>query len=52
VGDASKAKRVLGWEPTHSLEQLCAEMVASDLTLFEKDKYLLEGGHSILNQFE
>lgn len=52
VGDASKAKRVLGWEPTHSLEQLCAEMVASDLALFEKDKYLLEGGHSILNQFE
>ncbi|MEC8635598.1 MAG: GDP-mannose 4,6-dehydratase, partial [Bacteroidota bacterium] len=24
VGDASKAKRVLGWEPTHTLEQLCA----------------------------
>ena len=52
VGDASKAKRELGWEPTHTLEQLCAEMVASDLALFEKDKYLLEGGHSILNQFE
>ena len=30
VGDASKAKRVLGWEPKHTLEQLCAEMVASD----------------------
>lgn len=52
MGDASKAKRELGWEPTHTLEQLCAEMVASDLALFEKDKYLLEGGHSILNQFE
>lgn len=52
VGDASKAKRELGWEPTHTLEQLCAEMVASDLALFEKDKYLLEGGHSILNQYE
>lgn len=52
VGDASKAKRELGWEPTHTLEQLCAEMVAADLALFEKDKYLLEGGHQILNQYE
>lgn len=52
VGDASKAKRVLGWEPTHTLEQLCSEMVAADVKLFEKDKYLLDGGHQILNQFE
>ena len=52
VGDASKAKRVLGWEPTHTLEQLCSEMVASDVKLFERDKYLLDGGHEVLNQYE
>ena len=52
VGDASKAKAALGWEPTHSLEQLCAEMVASDVALFKRDKYLLDGGHDILNQHE
>lgn len=52
VGDASKAKRVLGWEPTHTLEQLCSEMVASDIKLFERDKYLLDGGHEVLNQYE
>ncbi len=52
VGDASKAKSALGWEPTRTLEQLCSEMVASDLALFKRDKYLLDGGHDILNQHE
>lgn len=47
VGDASKAKKVLGWEPKHSVEELVKEMVASDMKLFERDKYLLEGGHEI-----
>ena len=50
VGDASKAKRILGWEPTHTVEQLVKEMVASDLKIFERDKYLLEGGHTV-NKF-
>jgi GDPmannose 4,6-dehydratase len=31
IGDASKAKRVLGWEPKVSLEELCAMMVKADL---------------------
>jgi GDPmannose 4,6-dehydratase len=31
LGDASKAKRVLGWEPTISLEEMIAEMVDSDI---------------------
>lgn len=52
VGDASKAKRKLGWEPKYTVAQLCKEMVQSDLKLFEKDKYLLEGGHDIFNFHE
>ncbi len=40
VGDACKAKRILGWKPTITLEEICAEMVASDLLLFEQTKYL------------
>ncbi len=52
VGDATKAKEKLGWTPSHTLEQLCSEMVASDLALFKRDKYLLDGGHDILNQHE
>jgi GDPmannose 4,6-dehydratase len=30
-GDASKARKLLGWEPETTLEQLCAIMVEADL---------------------
>jgi GDPmannose 4,6-dehydratase len=52
VGDASKAKKKLGWTPKYTVEQLIKEMVASDLKIFEREKYLAEGGHKILNQYE
>jgi len=31
IGDSSKARRVLGWEPTFTFRELIREMVASDL---------------------
>ncbi len=52
VGDASKAKKNMGWEPKHSLEQLVKEMMQSDIKLFQKDKYLMEGGHDVMNFHE
>ena len=52
VGDARKAETKLGWKPKYSVEELCKEMVLADLKLFEKDKYLLEGGHQIKNFHE
>lgn len=52
VGDASKAKKNLGWEPKYNVEELCREMVKSDLELFKRDKYLLDGGHKIFSQNE
>lgn len=52
VGDASKAKKKLGWVPRHTVEELVKEMVSSDLKLFERDKYLLDGGHEIKNFHE
>lgn len=52
VGDASKANKVLGWKPKHSVEQLIKEMVDSDLKLMERDKYLMEGGHDVVNTNE
>jgi GDPmannose 4,6-dehydratase len=36
VGDASKARRVLGWEPTLTFRELIREMVASDLAAEER----------------
>jgi GDPmannose 4,6-dehydratase len=52
VGDASKAKNILGWTPTYTVQDLCKEMVQSDLELFKRDKYLLDGGHKVLNYKE
>ena len=48
VGDATKARTVLGWTPTVSLEALCSEMVQADIALFERERYLLAGGHAII----
>lgn len=52
IGDSSKAKKNLGWVPKYTLEELVKEMVASDVKLFERDKYLLDGGHDVMNFHE
>lgn len=52
IGDASKAYAKLGWKPKYSLEMLVAEMVASDLDLFKKQKHLQDNGFDIKNEFE
>ena len=49
IGDASKCKEKLNWEPKHSLEDLVEEMVAADVALFRREKYLREGGHRTLD---
>ena len=36
IGDASKAKKKLGWTPKYNLSQLVNEMIESDLELFRK----------------
>ena len=52
IGDPSKAKKKLGWEPEISLEELVEDMMSSDLQLFKKDTYLREGGYNTLNYYE
>ncbi|GAA4495778.1 GDP-mannose 4,6-dehydratase [Hymenobacter ginsengisoli] len=47
IGDPTKAKHQLGWEPKYDLPALVKEMVQSDLGLFKRDAYLREGGHPI-----
>jgi GDPmannose 4,6-dehydratase len=37
VGDAGKARRVLGWQPTISFSELVAMMVESDLRAVAAD---------------
>ena len=52
IGDPTKAKEKLGWIPKYNLNMLVKEMMASDIDLFRKDKYLKEGGHNIFNYHE
>lgn len=52
IGDASKARKVLGWKPKHTVEELVKEMVAHDLELFAREKALLDAGHKILRRNE
>jgi GDPmannose 4,6-dehydratase len=52
LGDASKAKRVLGWEPTITFAELVKEMVASDLKRVDRDILCLSGGYLIYNYNE
>jgi len=52
IGDASKAKQKLGWQPKYSLQALVSDMVKSDLHLVKRDDYLKKGGYKMLNYFE
>tara|TARA_B110000444_G_scaffold91046_1_gene86015 strand:+ start:1419 stop:2510 length:1092 start_codon:yes stop_codon:yes gene_type:complete len=44
IGDATKARKKLGWKPTLDLQQMIEEMIASDLEEALKDQYLQSGG--------
>lgn len=52
IGDPAKSQRVLGWKPKYDLQGLVADMMASDVKLFQKESYLQNGGYRILNFFE
>ena len=47
IGDATKARTKLGWQPKYDLSGLVSEMVASDIELFKRDQYLRQGGHRV-----
>jgi GDPmannose 4,6-dehydratase len=49
LGDASKARRELGWLPRTSFEELVAEMVDADLVGAERDKLVLQHGFDAYN---
>lgn len=52
IGDPAKAKEKLGWSFTVTLDELVKEMVQADLEIFQKDKYLQDGGHTVMNYNE
>ena len=52
IGDATKARTRLEWEPEYSLAALIEDMMKNDIKLMKKESYLKEGGYKILNYFE
>ncbi len=45
VGDASKAKRKLGWKPKTTVQEMARMMVEHDLELASREKTLRDAGH-------
>lgn len=52
IGDASKAKEKLGWEPKCTLADLVKEMIASDIEIFKKEKLLKDAGYDFIEQHD
>jgi len=50
VGDASKARRKLGWSPKVSFDQLIHMMVEHDLELGRRENVLVEAGYSVADR--
>jgi GDPmannose 4,6-dehydratase len=52
IGDPTKSKEKLGWEPKFDLPGLIQDMMQSDIKVMKKDAWLREGGYRTLNYFE
>jgi GDPmannose 4,6-dehydratase len=52
IGDPSKAKTKLGWEPKVQLPDLVKMMVEHDMKLAERELHLKDGGYKTENYYE
>jgi GDPmannose 4,6-dehydratase len=52
IGDATKAREKLGWQPKYDLPALVKDMALADLHMVKKDDYLKKGGFRTFNYFE
>lgn len=52
IGDPTKANTKLGWKPKYTLAEMVKEMVASDIIIFEKERFLKDNGFITKNTFE
>ncbi|TDQ09953.1 GDP-mannose 4,6-dehydratase [Pedobacter metabolipauper] len=52
IGDPTKSKTKLGWQPKYDLAALVTEMVAADVDYFKKENLLKLNGYTIKNQYE
>ena len=52
IGDATKSRTKLNWEPEYDLAALVEDMMISDIKVMKQETYLKEGGFKIMNYFE
>lgn len=52
LGDSSKARSALNWQPKFTIDMLVDDMVHNDLKLFKRDHYLRQGGYNIFEYHE
>ena len=52
LGDASKAKRKLGWVPRISFSELVKEMMQEDIKAAERDQLMRRHGHKVMDYHE
>src|SRR4051812_44990685 len=52
LGDPSKAKRKLGWEPQIGIEELCREMMAADLEAARQEQVVRAAGFKVAAKHE
>ena len=52
LGDASKAKKKLGWTPKISFQELVSEMIREDLKAAERDELVKRNGFRTFNYHE
>jgi len=52
LGDPTKAKEKLGWQPKHSFDELITEMVKSDLELARRDSMARDHGFPVFDFHE
>ena len=52
LGDPTKAKRKLGWEPKISFKEMVSEMMESDLSAARKEMLLKQHGYKVCNYYE
>jgi GDPmannose 4,6-dehydratase len=50
LGDASRARKALGWSPKVGFEQLIDMMVETDMEIARKEKTLVDAGHTVLTR--
>ena len=52
IGDSTKARTKLGWQPRYDLDGLIEDMISSDIQVMKKETHIRNGGYRTFNYFE